>query len=80
MLSRTSLVQVFGRETMLNLGAGTLLPIRQSSTSSPKKLTSSSVISLRKSNAARCSSVKREAIQIIVLTFKPAEYVRIWPK
>jgi len=63
--------QSFGFETMLNFGAAGESPIRQSSTSSPKKRKLSSVIRLSQSSVERCSSVKRAAIQTIVTASSP---------
>ena len=71
-ISITDRRQSFGFETRLNFGAGSELPIRQSSTSRPKKWNRSSVISFNQSRAARCSSVKLAATQQIVTAFKPA--------
>ena len=53
----TVLDQSFGSQTTLNFGAIGDPPICHNSTSRPKKLNRSSVISLSQSNAARCSSV-----------------------
>ena len=63
--------QSLGFETMLNFGAGDDSPIRQSSTSSPKKRKLSFVIRLSQSSVERCSSVKRAAIQTIVTASSP---------
>ena len=71
--SVTDRLQAFGFETMLNLGATGEVPmIRNNSTSRPKNRNLSSVISFSQSSVARCSSVKRSAIQQMVTAFNPA--------
>lgn len=74
------LVHSFGFEIILNFVAATESAIRQSSTSKPKKLKRSSVISFSQSRAARCSSVNLAAIHTIVTAFRPAPYVRSCPR
>ena len=60
----TDLDQSFGFETTLNFGAAGESPMRQSSTSRPKKRMLSSVILFSQSSVDRCSSVNRAEIQI----------------
>ena len=68
-------LQSLGLQTTLNFGATGEVPMRHSSTSSPKKLNELSVILLSQSSAARCSSVNRAAIHTIVTASSPAAYV-----
>ena len=75
-----ALAQSFGRSTILNFGAGSLLPIFQISISIKKNAELSSVCWLSHSIAFLCSSQAFLTIHIITSASFPDAYVIIFPK
>ena len=70
--SRPDLAQSLGLATTSNLGANGESPMRHSSTSTAKKLSSSVVFWFKNSSAATCSGRKDSATQITFLAPVPA--------
>jgi hypothetical protein len=70
--ARTDFCQSLGSATTLNRGAGSEVPIRTTSSSTPKKWVSWSVCSLSHVSAWRCSSRNRVVIHTMVDAAVPA--------